>query len=62
MFKMHSSETIEQMFARFTIITNDLNALGKLYNSIELVKEFVQSLSKQSGGNLGSKRSFKAFS
>ena len=28
-FKMHSSETIAQIFARFNSITNDLNALGK---------------------------------
>ena len=29
LFKIHSSETIAQMFARFNSITNDLNALGK---------------------------------
>ena len=28
LFKMHSDETIAQMFARSTTITNDLNALG----------------------------------
>ena len=30
MFKMHSNETITQIFARFNSITNDLNALGKI--------------------------------
>ena len=46
MFKMHSEETIAQMFAKFTIITNDINALGKLYTSIKLVNKILRSLPK----------------
>ena len=43
---MHSNETIVQMFARFTTITNDLNALGKSYTSTELVNKILRSLPK----------------
>ena len=46
MFKMHSNETIAQMFARFTTITNDLNALGKSFTSTELVNKILRSLPK----------------
>ena len=46
MFKMHSNETIAQMFSRFTTITNDLNALGKSYTSTELVNKILRSLPK----------------
>ena len=43
---MHNSETIAQMFARFNSITNNLNALGKSYTSIELVNKILKSLPK----------------
>ena len=45
-FKMHSNETIAQMFARFITITNDLNALGKSYTSTKLVSKIIRSLPK----------------
>ena len=44
MFKMHSNETIAQMFARFNTITNNLYTLGKSYTSIELVNKILRSL------------------
>ena len=34
------------MFAKFTIITNDLNALGMSYNSTELVNKILRSFPK----------------
>ena len=43
---MHSDETIAQIFARVTTITNDLNTLGKSYTSTELVNKILRSLSK----------------
>ena len=46
MFKMHHNKTIGQMFARFTTITNDLNALGKSYTSTKLVNKILRSLPK----------------
>ena len=46
MFKMHSNETITQMFARFTTIINDLTALGKSYTSTELVNKILRCLPK----------------
>ena len=46
MFKMYNNKTITQMFARFTTITNDLNALSKSYNSTNLVKKILRSLPK----------------
>ena len=45
-FKIHSNETITQMFARFTTITNDLNALEKSYTSTKLVNKILRSLPK----------------
>ena len=46
MFKTYSNETIAQMFDRFTVITNDLNALGKSYTLTELVNKILMSLPK----------------
>ena len=43
-FKMHSNETIAQMFASFNTITNTLYALGKSYTSTELVNKILKSL------------------
>ena len=64
MFKMHSNETFTQMFARFNTITNDLYALGKSYMHLNRIgkedsKKFAQSISKQGGGNSGSKKSLQ---
>ena len=46
MFKMHSNETIAQVFARVNTTINDLYALGKSYTSTELVNKILRSLSK----------------
>ena len=46
MFKMHSNETIAQMFVRFNTITNDVYTLGKSYTSTELVNKILRSLHK----------------
>ena len=46
MFKMHSNETIAQMFTRFNIITNHIYDLGKSHISIELVNKILRSLPK----------------
>ena len=46
MFKMHSNETITQMFARFNTITNDPYGLGKSYTSTKLVNKILRSLPK----------------
>ena len=45
-FKIHNSETIAKMFARFTTIINDLNALGKSYTATELANKILSSLPK----------------
>ena len=46
LFKMHSDETIAQMFSRFTTITNDLNALGKSFTLTKLANKILRSLPK----------------
>ena len=46
MFKMHSNETIAQIFARFNTITNYLYALGKSYTSAKLVNKILRILPK----------------
>ena len=46
LFKMHSIETIAQMFARFNTIANGLYVLGKSYTSTELVNKILRSLPK----------------
>ncbi|PON39991.1 hypothetical protein PanWU01x14_300720, partial [Parasponia andersonii] len=43
---MHKDETIAQMFTRFTIIINSLNALGKSFSNIDLVNKVLRSLPK----------------
>ena len=65
MFKILSSEKIAQIFTRFTIITNDLNTLGKSYTSTELVNKILRSSPKvyqTKWWQFGGKRPFKAFS
>lgn len=61
LFKMNSNEIIAQIFTRFTAITNDFNALGMSYSSIELVKKILRifpKVQKQGGSYTRSKRSF----
>ena len=44
LFRMKPEETISEMFARFTSITNGLKALGKEYTNIDLVRKILWSL------------------
>ena len=44
-FKMVESETINQMYSRFTNIINSLKALGKTYTQTELIRKILRSLS-----------------
>ena len=44
MFKMEPSETISDMFTRFTNIVNGLKSLGKIYTNQELVNKILRSL------------------
>ena len=43
-FKMVESETINQMYSRFTNIINSLKALGKTYTQPELIQKILKSL------------------
>ena len=43
-FKMDESETIIQMYSRFTNIINSLKALGKIYTQSELIQKILRSL------------------
>lgn len=43
-FKMDESETIVQMYSRFTNIINSLKALGKTYTQLELIRKILRSL------------------
>ena len=43
-FKMAESETINQMYSRFTNIINSLKALGKTYTQLELIQKILISL------------------
>ncbi|MQM01292.1 hypothetical protein Taro_034047 [Colocasia esculenta] len=44
LFRIKPEETISEMFARFTTITNGLKALGKEYTNSELVRKILRSL------------------
>ena len=44
LFKMKPKESISEMFARLSEITNGLKALGKEYSSSELVRKVLRSL------------------
>jgi len=46
MFKMHEYESIEEMFTRFTIIVNELNALGEKHTTHQRIKKILRSLPK----------------
>ena len=43
---MQEHESIEEMFARFTIIVNELNALGEKYITLHRIKKILRSLPK----------------
>ena len=43
-FKLKSDETIFEMYARLTLLTNGLKSLGKTYSEYELVRKIFCSL------------------
>lgn len=45
-FEMKENETIDEMFARLTIIVNELRSLGKTYSTHERVRKILRSLPK----------------
>jgi len=45
-FEMKENETIDEMFARLTIIVNELRSLGKTYTTHKRVRIFLRSLQK----------------
>ncbi|KAK2979090.1 hypothetical protein RJ640_022572 [Escallonia rubra] len=46
-FKMKENESINEMYSRFTLITNGLRLLGKVYPEKEMVKKVLRSLPKR---------------
>ncbi|KAH7857008.1 hypothetical protein Vadar_008009 [Vaccinium darrowii] len=44
LFKMQPNESISQMFARFTNITNGLKSLGKSYTESEMTRKILRSM------------------
>ena len=52
MLKMSNDENISQMFAKFSAITNDLNALGRTHGSTELVNKILRNLLKAYQGKV----------
>ena len=47
LFKVNENETINDMFSRFTNITNELKRLGKIYSSKDLVTKILRSLPRR---------------
>ena len=47
LFQMKPSETIGDMYTRFTDVVNGLRALGKCFLNSELVNKILRSLSKK---------------
>ena len=47
LFRMQPSETICNMYTRFTDVVNSLRALGKCFSDFELVNKILRSLSKK---------------
>ena len=41
MFKMKQNININGMFARFTLITNSLNSLGKTFSNVQMLREVL---------------------
>ncbi|KAK2977931.1 hypothetical protein RJ640_016608 [Escallonia rubra] len=46
-FKMKKNESINEMYSRFTLITNGLKLLGKLYPENDMVRKFLKFLPKR---------------
>ena len=46
LFRMKPSETIVDIYTRFTDVINGLKALGKYFSNFELVSKILRSLSK----------------
>ncbi|GAU10443.1 hypothetical protein TSUD_419200 [Trifolium subterraneum] len=46
LFEMKEEETIDQMYGRFTSITNELNSLGKAYTTHERIRKILRCLPK----------------
>ena len=44
LFRMKAEQTIFEMIAHFTSITNELKALGKEYSNMDLVQKILRSL------------------
>ncbi|XP_025679169.1 uncharacterized protein [Arachis hypogaea] len=47
MFSMKEDESIDQMFERFSIIINNLDAMGRNYSEETLVRKILRSLTKK---------------
>ena len=47
LFRMQPSETIGDMYTRFTDVVNSLRALGKCFSDFEFVNKILHSLSKK---------------
>ena len=43
-FHMKNNKSISEMYARLTLITNDLKSLGKTYSKYELIRKILRSL------------------
>ena len=43
-FHMKNNESISEMYARLTLITNDLKSLSKTYSEYELIRKILRSL------------------
>ena len=43
-FHMKNNESISEMYARLTLITNGLKSLGKTYSEYELIRKILRSL------------------
>ena len=52
LFKMQENETVEDMIARFTEITNALEGLGKTYTSFEKVLKVLSALTPEWSGKM----------
>ncbi|CAJ2651723.1 unnamed protein product [Trifolium pratense] len=47
LFEMNNSETIDQMYGRFTVIINELNSLGKKYTTHERIRKLLRCLPEE---------------
>jgi len=45
-FEMKENESIDEMFARLTIIVNELRYFGKTYTTHERIRKIIRSLPK----------------